>query len=132
MDAQAIFDRVATHLAKQGHRAVARGGCVYLASNGDRCAAGCLLDAVDYQPEMEGMVFGEPRNLDGPPAELHWPAHLVEHKVLIQRLQEVHDLCVNWSSPVNLIRALQEASDDLGLSSAIVGRLDWSAVGSSQ
>lgn len=41
---QQMFDKVVSHLATQGRRAVdSRGYCTYLAKSGDMCAVGCLL-----------------------------------------------------------------------------------------
>lgn len=127
MDGQAIFDRVATHLAKQGHQARSeRDGCVYLAPNGDRCAAGCLISKRLYRKKMEKQRFG--RNHVTVP----WPPRLLPHKSLIQDLQAVHDEFENWCESGLLVSELASVAATFGLSSTILGTLDWSAVGSSQ
>lgn len=128
MDGQAIFDRVATHLAKQGHRAFSDyGECVYLAPNGDRCAAGCLISKWQYRQKMEGHRFGDVLMND-----IKWPARLLPHKDMIQSLQRVHDEPASWNNPEQMAFELAAVGAKFGISSAILGALDWSAVGSSQ
>ena len=55
MNAQEIFDKVATHLSKQGHRAFDDNACMYRSPNGDKCAMGCLIPDEEYNADtMEG------------------------------------------------------------------------------
>lgn len=61
MDLQQIFDRVATHLLRQGvqSRAPSREAgyvCMYRGDNGTSCAVGCLIKDEGYNPQMEGVV----------------------------------------------------------------------------
>lgn len=51
---QPVFDRILAHLRKQGHAATTLGSCVYRATNGDKCAVGCLIPEHLYHPGMEG------------------------------------------------------------------------------
>lgn len=44
MTGQQIFDRVATHLIRQGRRSLVAGICVYRGADGTRCAIGALID----------------------------------------------------------------------------------------
>lgn len=87
--AQQIFNRVVKHLRKQGHKALGPDGlCVYLASNGDKCAAGCLISKKEYSRSMEHKVFSYALSLFGPSS--------LKQKVkgqlnLIASLQNVHD-----------------------------------------
>ena len=40
---QAVFDKVSAHLLKQNARATDQAGCLYLNSEGLKCAIGCLI-----------------------------------------------------------------------------------------
>ncbi len=51
--AQQVFDQVATHLLTQNARSENEDGCQYLASNGQMCAAGCLIDENEYDVSLE-------------------------------------------------------------------------------
>ena len=93
---QATFDRVATHLMTQGHKAllpdhmqIKRSDgkysniCAYRTPSGDTCAAGCLIPEEQYRPELEQTDLCDV--IPQVPA-------LQEHdKDLLARLQEVHD-----------------------------------------
>lgn len=90
MTEQEIFDTVLVHLRKQGHAAADAGKCRYRASNGDTCAAGCLIRDEEYMPEMEDVEFGGRAwklNIKDPV----WPARLMGHSPLIRALQAAHD-----------------------------------------
>lgn len=53
---QGIFDRVVSHLAKQGRPAYhSQGGCLYRTPEGLSCAVGCLIPDSVYKFSMEGM-----------------------------------------------------------------------------
>ena len=52
---QEIFDKVSTHLLRQGGRSSFGGACKYRGEHGLKCAAGCLIPDDKYVPEMEGM-----------------------------------------------------------------------------
>lgn len=81
---QEVFDHVARHLLRQGHKAFVNSvGVVYRnQSNGDACALGCLMNDQEYQPTFEA---------------LSWPmlvsAGLVPgaHWKLMYALQVLHD-----------------------------------------
>jgi hypothetical protein len=68
MTAQEIFDRVATHLLKQGRKSISArmdddGGilCAYRGADGTRCAVGCLIPDEHYDAGIEDYrVFAEP------------------------------------------------------------------------
>jgi hypothetical protein len=86
MTPQQIYDKVCAHLAKQGHKAIGkRGGCVYRAENGDKCAAGCLIPDERYDPEMEyntiSYVLGK----------YSMPKFMNKNTDLIEALQDCHD-----------------------------------------
>ena len=55
-DLQSIFDRVSTHLLKQGVRSMDNDTkkCMYRGANGTSCAVGCLIKDEHYHPSIEG------------------------------------------------------------------------------
>lgn len=59
MNKQEVFDKVATHLLTQKRQAwdEQTNGCVYRASNGDKCAIGCLIPDQFYSPEFEQLFL---------------------------------------------------------------------------
>lgn len=91
MEAQQIYDRVVSHLRKQGRVSVSRIGvtevCAYRGSGGLMCAAGVLIPDEVYDPSMEGM------RIDGvlESWEEELPSWLRTHLSLVVSLQKVHD-----------------------------------------
>ena len=54
--AQQVFDQVKNHLLKQNKKSIndnVSRDCMYLSKNGEKCAAGCLIDDHEYHPSME-------------------------------------------------------------------------------
>lgn len=93
MTSQEVFNKVVSHLRKQGcksegEKAVGHIICLYRGPNGTKCAAGCLIDDEDFDPEMD-FGYGV--------ADLFekWP--VVSDKIgrdnqrLLSRLQIIHD-----------------------------------------
>jgi hypothetical protein len=89
--AQQVFNFVAAHLLVQREKAgrvypVSENSkgfkCLYLAPNGNTCAAGCLIPKELYNPEFEG------KGWTGPAGELRVYSF---HRDLINFLQDVHD-----------------------------------------
>ncbi len=69
---QETFDTVVAHLRKQNKRAIkidsgSVESCVYLAEDGSKCAAGCLIKPEDYNESFEGCAVvslgGQPSNV---------------------------------------------------------------------
>jgi len=66
-----VFDRIATHLLKQGERAAEAidsdgfGPCMYRTSTGLRCAVGGIIDDASYDPLIEGVGINGCMPLDG-------------------------------------------------------------------
>lgn len=84
---QEIFDKIVTHLRAQGCRAVREtGDCAYLAPDGKRCAAGCLIPPEDYDPKFEGCsVYGS--KIYG-----YLSKHYSDNDIfLIREMQDIHD-----------------------------------------
>lgn len=85
MTNQELFDKVATHLLKQGRRSVrANGECAYRGKDGLRCAIGVLIPDDKYGRGLEGLSSdaGSVMNAAG----------LVdENSLLAHVLQWVHD-----------------------------------------
>jgi hypothetical protein len=104
MNKQEIFDKVLTHLRKQGKAAVNdNGDCMYRAADGRQCAAGCLITDEEYEPQMEGRMVGYLLNKG------QLPARLVPHVEFLRDLQDVHDNALHHRG----IRAWEESMDNL-------------------
>lgn len=91
MTEQKIFDKVATHLQKQGRRALDKDGvCVYRGEEGAKCAVGALIPDELYDSKVEGVtVAGIPRHDD--------TEEDARKLVLLSRLQRVHDNGYPWA-----------------------------------
>ena len=86
--AQEVFDQVTTHLLTQMEKAAQEesgGECVYLAEDGLKCAAGCLMADDEYEPrwDTETLTWDALVNLGYAPRN---------HDMLILSLQKVHDM----------------------------------------
>jgi hypothetical protein len=57
---QQIFNRVWTHLNKQGDVSYGVGGCRYRGPGGTSCAVGCLIPDDLYEDWMEGLAVSAP------------------------------------------------------------------------
>lgn len=96
MSKQSIFNKVASHLFKQGKPSMSfdqKGnieGCLYRGPNGIKCAIGALISDRVYKPAMEGNSI---RNLIEYSFEygFKFPSYFSENKILLQSLQEIHD-----------------------------------------
>lgn len=90
MTPQEVFDKVVTHLRKQG-RSSRNGKCLY--RYGDlKCAAGCLIEDEEYRPFMDGdsdTSIG--RILHHPDTPVSMRERLAPHLELISSLQNLHD-----------------------------------------
>lgn len=88
---QETFDTVITHLRKQGAKArddlVDR--CLYRASGGKMCAAGCLIPDSQYRAWFEGATIGETRDHNAVTQVISCLGHDLR---LVKDLQLVHDL----------------------------------------
>lgn len=82
MNAQEIFDTVATHLLTQRRKSMTLVNgeplCLYRDPIGLKCAVGCLITDEEYYPEMEGQIISAVFN---------------SHK--LQRFKPFHDLLFN-------------------------------------
>lgn len=84
MTKQEIFDKVVDHLLTQGEQALGEGQtCMYLTSEGLKCAVGCLIPPEKYNPEWEGNAV----NLSILTALGITP----DFRLLLYALQDVHD-----------------------------------------
>lgn len=114
MEAQEIFDTVATHLFNQGQRCAIKSktspgtmSCVYRGPNGTKCAVGALLSDEDYRAKMDD---------DGMTAEMlihsfkHLPTWFIRQNGLLTSLQRVHDNGENWFSTLALQTALNRVA----------------------
>jgi len=85
MKAQEIFDTIVAHLRKQGGKAMEGINCVYLASDGRKCAIGCLIPdghpAQDSRGGVTSMLAGFPDLYKRFNAHIH----------ILQHMQFCHD-----------------------------------------
>lgn len=89
MTPQEIFDTVAIGLRKQGQPAVSeRGGCLYQADNGNRCAAGLLFNEVEL-----GAALSCGGGIDSVLCDTDTPfrGFIYKNEELIADLQRAHD-----------------------------------------
>jgi hypothetical protein len=117
MTPQEVFDQVTKHLLTQN--AVARddvavgetgNGCRYRASNGLKCAVGCLIQDEEYALWMEGKQF-DSGILMNPLCPISLKERLGPHIQLLRQLQGIHDSDMPWDWKL----ALQEAADKFHL-----------------
>lgn len=86
--AQEVLEQVVRGVVAQGVPSVdAMGYCVYRGPNGLKCAAGQVIRDNEYDPLMEGAVFGMTHRK----REFATPERLRPHVDLLQKLQEAHD-----------------------------------------
>lgn len=122
MEAQEIFDTVATHLFKQGWRAVrgqAEGVCAYRGVGGLKCAVGVLIPDQLYTEMMEGLT------VSGLLDEAEWelPEWMADNQSLLMVLQDAHDVPRNWESSAAMKRALNKVAAQSGLASDVLDEL---------
>lgn len=94
MSKQKIFEKVVTHLIKQGVRSVNDYNvCMYRGPYGNKCAVGCLIPDKMYSAKMEGNnIFGlisEFKNI--------LPKYIIDNKEFLMTLQDLHDEKNNWN-----------------------------------
>lgn len=122
MEAQEIFDTVATHLLKQGRRAVNPDipeRCHYRGANGTACAVGVLIPDEVYDPMMEGRtVVGL---LSHP--EFKIPRWMWNNEQLLIELQNVHDVEHNWKGSAIMKGALSKVAKESSLTSEVLEEL---------
>ncbi|WP_454735388.1 hypothetical protein [Cupriavidus necator] len=95
MDAQQIFDKVATHLLTQKTQAIEGPSCRYRTATGLTCAVGCLIPDQAYDPEMEGgsvyNLIARAEQGDFSEATREFVGEIEAHKELLADLQSLHD-----------------------------------------
>ncbi len=140
MNAQDIFNQVATHLFKQGQQSKAiiadpywtpgsgfdqmREMCAYRGEAGLACAVGCLIPDEAYRPEIEGLPV---ESLMDPNSTVHLPSLdlLKEHRRLLGVLQDAHDNDGAWISTGNLRAYLADIAARFDLDAAILDTLSF-------
>lgn len=81
--AQQVFDQVARHLLAQGKRSRGSGdSCLYRGPDGLKCAAGCLIDDLEYLDVFEDYAWDQLVDANRVPKA---------HENLIALLQALHD-----------------------------------------
>lgn len=96
MNAQELFDKVATHLLTQGEQSRADARCAYRGDRGLQCAVGCLIPDDKYSSSMEGSGISLPLVQAGLPPSIR------VYLDLIKDLQVVHDAYSVWAWPAQL------------------------------
>jgi hypothetical protein len=97
-DAQALFDRVVTHLFEQGQQSIGE-VCLYRDEQNHECAVGTLITDADYHYGMER--FGVDVLIRDYAATCPSIAAIAKHENLLTNLQRAHDLD-NWDGPLLL------------------------------
>ncbi len=90
---QQLFNKVATHLLRQGKQALAPGGegCRYRGDQGTKCAVGCLIKDEDYDYAIEGQGILV-NNLNGIQASSLLEFTPTDDQLnLLDKLQAIHD-----------------------------------------
>lgn len=124
MTAQEIFDKVATHLLKQGRKAEAttNGSCKYRTDDGLKCAAGCLIPDEEYSVSFECISWRRAARVaysnedNSNLQKLGKIAVRIGQVELVADLQVMHDdtLVEDWPSE------LRRVADDFSLSAAVL------------
>jgi hypothetical protein len=119
MEAQEIFDTVATHLFKQGRQSLHAGYdtmCAYRGADGAKCAVGVLIPDELYNDMMEGRtIWGLLDTSDN-----GLPEWLSANKELLGDLQHAHDCVGNWSGSAVMRRALNKIAGRNSLSADVL------------
>jgi hypothetical protein len=131
LTAQEIFDKVATHLLRQGRRSVGGDGCAYRGEGGSKCAAGILIPDDAYDPEFEGVGVHKPADYQmyssaqRRAGEALWRGLRAggaseEHVEILRSLQNLHDIYEshNWRDRLRVVAA------DHGLSPAVLDQAE--------
>lgn len=122
MEKQEIFDTVATHLLKQGRRAVNPDipeMCHYRGAGGTKCAVGVLIPDEAYEPMMEG------RTIVGLLSQRDFkiPRWMCNNEALLIELQNAHDVKHNWESSTTMKAALSAVAKESSLTSDVLEEL---------
>ena len=111
---QKTFDTVATHLLKQGKRAMrVSGTCLYRTPDGLKCAVGCLIPEEMYSPDMEENVV---TSLLEKFPKLHDVPLINGFSKLLRELQGLHD---GWDVR-DWPQGLREIAARFGLNTAAI------------
>jgi hypothetical protein len=122
MKAQEIFDTVATHLLKQGRRAINPDMpeiCHYRGEHGSKCAVGVLIPDETYDPMMEGRTISALLN----DSRFKIPNWMAYNPTLLKELQDAHDAKTNWESSATMKVALSKIAKEMGLTSDVLEEL---------
>jgi hypothetical protein len=120
MNAQKIFNTVATHLFRQGHRAMLDDGvsCAYRAPNGDMCAVGVLIPDELYDRSWERTTIFAIKSF--------LPQWATDNELLLADLQRCHDNG-NWIEE-NMKKELIGIAKSYGLEYGILSDLHFGKV----
>lgn len=133
MDAQSIFDKVATHLFTQGVQSKnledTRQPCAYRGANGTSCAVGCLIPDELYEPWMDqpGTVTADTCLYEVVSERPAIGDHLNYwvNGDLLNQLQGVHDNDDLWCSTDQMRDQLRLVAERHGLDPSILNTLQF-------
>ena len=109
MTDQELFDKIKSHLLKQGRRSLnAEGKCAYRSADGAQCAVGCLIKDEHYDPSLEGQGVWSLEM-----KSILWQYGIVASQSLrlLNSLQELHD----YNDPENWEAKLNEVAREFNL-----------------
>lgn len=125
MNAQEIFDKVATHLFAQGVRCfdTDADACVYFGPNGMKCAVGALIPEADYRDEIEGENAADAMDILAPHSQ--FCADIRAHEGLLTELQNTHDRVTSWVNTTAMREALSSVAKIANLNPSILDTLSF-------
>lgn len=100
---QAIFDKAAKHLLKQGKRSESVGAgaaCLYRGPNKTMCAAGVFISDENYSTSLENKTVRQDPVIEA--LKLSGFPNTAESFGLLRRLQNIHDIHTPSSWKINL------------------------------
>ncbi len=128
MEAQEIFDTVATHLLRQGRRSMFEDSpsvCAYRGAGGTKCAVGVLIPDELYNPEMEmRTIYGLVENPTKRQA-CSLPDWMEDNLELLANLQSVHDRASSWKSSYTMKSGLKEIAEEFSLKADVLEGLSF-------
>ncbi len=124
MNAQEIFDTVATHLFTQGQqsRDACFGKCAYRTKTGLTCAVGCLIQDY-YVSDMDLIQDSDIKTVYYRFKKI-LPEWIEGNMELLQYLQLVHDCTGNWATVDLMKESLTEVASKHNLDYSVLDKFE--------
>jgi len=124
MNAQEIFDTVATHLFTQGQqsRDACFGKCAYRTKTGLTCAGGCLIQDY-YVSDMDLLDFSGIETVYRKFRKI-LPEWIEGNMELLEFLQAVHDNTTNWATVDFMKESLTEVALKRNLDYSVLNKFE--------